>query len=368
MLNSIFWPFAASTDARFPPKTLTRLRPPSLIDRCSGAGEIRSAKGTYDRMPINRVPGKPLDFSEVRTHSIRERASKFDPSQMARVPDIHQPLENFFDCFPQVLKSRDLLEIAEHIVVAAANGRNVIFMMGAHLIKCGLSPLVIRLIEQRIIHCVAMNGAGSIHDFELACFGHTSEDVADGLKDGSFGMAKETGEWMNDLINDGVRRGFGIGYSLGRGILDRRARFGEYSILAAAVASRIPVTVHVAMGTDIIHQHPSADGAMLGKGSFKDFQLFAGQVPGLDSGGVVVNFGSAVLLPEVFLKALTIARNLGNPVRHFVAANFDMLQHYRPRVNVLERPTKEGGKAYSITGHHEIMLPLLFAAIQRLLR
>jgi len=173
---------------------------------------------------------------------------------------------------------------------------------------------------------------------------------------------------MNELINDGVRRGFGIGYSLGRGILDRRARHDEYSILANAVGLRVPVTVHVALGTDIIHQHPSADGAMIGKGSMKDFQIFAGQLPGIDQGGVVVNFGSAVIMPEVFLKALTIARNLGHSVRNFVAADFDMIQHYRPQANVLDRPTKEGGKAYSITGHHEIMLPLLYAAIQRLLR
>ncbi len=314
----------------------------------------------------NRGPGKALDFSEVKTYSIRERQSKFDPSQMARVPDVAGPLSAFFDCLPQVLKSRDFLELAAQIVYAASNGKNVIWMMGAHLIKCGLSPLIIKLIEQKIIHCVAMNGAGAIHDFELSCFGHTSEDVAQGLKDGSFGMAKETGEWMNELINDGVRRGFGIGYSLGRGILDRRARFWEYSILGAAVAERIPLTVHVAVGTDIIHQHPSADGAMLGRGSFKDFQLFAGQLAGIDQGGVVVNFGSAVLLPEVFLKGLTVARNLGNPISNFVTANFDMIQHYRPRVNVLERPTQDGGKSYAFTGHHELMLPLLYAAIQRL--
>jgi hypothetical protein len=312
--------------------------------------------------------GKPIDLSQVTTYSIRERASKFDPSQMARVPDVHKPLEQFFECLPKTLKARDFLEIAEHIVVAAAGGRKVVWMMGAHLIKCGLSPLLVKLMEQKIVHCVAMNGAGAIHDFELACFGHTSEDVEKGLKDGSFGMAKETGEWMNELINDGVRRGFGIGYSLGRGILDRRARHDEYSILANAVGLRVPVTVHVALGTDIIHQHPSADGAMIGKGSMKDFQIFAGQLPGIDQGGVVVNFGSAVIMPEVFLKALTIARNLGHSVRNFVAADFDMIQHYRPQANVLDRPTKEGGKAYSITGHHEIMLPLLYAAIQRLLR
>ncbi len=315
-----------------------------------------------------RPGGKPLDFSEVKTYSIRDRESKFDPSQLARVPDAQASLDHFFSCLPRTLKAADLLDLAEHIVVAAANRRKVVWMMGAHLIKCGLSPLVVKLMEQRVIHCVAMNGAGAIHDFELACFGHTSENVEEGLKDGSFGMAKETAEWMNELMADGVRRGFGLGYSLGRGILDRRAPYEKHSILANAVGLNVPITIHVAVGTDIIHQHPSADGAVLGKGSMKDFQIFAGQLPEIDRGGVVINFGSAVLMPEVFLKALNVARNLGNPVRNFVAANFDMIQHYRPNTNVLSRPTKEGGKAYSFTGHHEFMLPLLFGAIQRLLR
>ncbi|MBN1868852.1 hypothetical protein JW916_16355 [Candidatus Sumerlaeota bacterium] len=312
--------------------------------------------------------GKPLDFSDIKTYSVRDRPSKVDPSQIARIPEIHKPLEQFFDCLPRILKAKDLLELAEHIVVAAAGGRKVLWMMGAHVIKCGLSPLIIKLMEQRIVHGVAMNGAGAIHDFELACFGHTSEDVEKGLADGSFGMARETGEWMNELINDGVQRGFGIGYSLGRGILDRQPRFLEFSILAHAVGLRVPITIHVAIGTDIIHQHPSTDPAMLGKGSYKDFQIFAGELPGLHEGGVIVNCGSAVILPEVFLKALTVARNLGNPIQRFVAANFDMIQHYRPNANVLARPTQDGGKAYSFTGHHEIMIPLLYAAIQRLLR
>lgn len=315
-----------------------------------------------------RPGGKPLDFSQVKTYSVRERKSKFDPSQMARVPDVNATLDDFYSCLPRTLKARDLLDLAEHIVVAAAHKKRVLWMMGAHLIKCGLSPLLIKLMEQGIVNCVAMNGAGSIHDFELACFGHTSEDVEAGLEDGSFGMARETGEWMNEIIADGVRRGFGIGYSLGRGLLDRRVPNEPYSILANAVGLRVTVTVHVALGTDIIHQHPSADGAMLGKGSMRDFQILAGQLPDLDQGGVAVNFGSAVVMPEVFLKALTVARNLGHPTRNFVAANFDMIQHYRPNTNVLARPTKGGGKAYSFTGHHEFMLPLLYGAIQRLLR
>ena len=316
----------------------------------------------------NGRPDKPLDFSNVKTYSIRDRASKVDPSQLARLPDVHAPLDHFFSCLPRILKARDLLELAEHIVAAAAGGRKVVWMMGAHVIKCGLSPLIIQLMEQRIISAVAMNGAGAIHDFELTCFGHTSEDVEKGLRDGSFGMARETGERMNEMINEGVRRGFGLGYALGRGISERRVPNEELSILAAAVRCGVPVTLHVAIGTDIIHQHPTADGASIGKGSYRDFQILAGVLPGLDQGGVVVNCGSAVILPEVFLKSLTVARNLGHPIRNFVAANFDMIQHYRPHQNVLARPTAEGGKAYSFTGHHEIMIPLLYAAIQRLLR
>jgi hypothetical protein len=318
---------------------------------------------------INGRGGKPIDISKVKTYSIKQRESKFDPSQMARVPDAHATLDNFYSCLPRTLKAGDLLDLAEHLVVGAAGGRRILWMMGAHLIKCGLSPLVIKLMELRIINAIAINGASAIHDFELAMYGHTSEDVEKGLADGSFGMAKETGEMMNEIMNDGVRRGFGLGYSLGRGILDRRAPFEEHSILANAVGLRVPITMHVAIGTDIIHQHPSADGAAIGKGSMKDFQILAGLLPDLDQGGVVINFGSAVLMPEVFLKALTVARNVSDSeIRNFVAANFDMIQHYRPNTNVLARPTKTGGKAYAFTGHHELMLPLLFGAVQRLLR
>lgn len=315
-----------------------------------------------------RRPGKRLDFSKVQTYSVRERQSKVDPSQLARLPDVHAPLEQFFCALPRILKARDLLELAETIVRAAENQRAVVWMMGAHVIKCGLSPIVIRLMEQGIVSAVAMNGAGAIHDYELTCFGHTSEDVEKGLRDGSFGMARETGEGLNDMINEGARRGYGLGYAVGRGITERRVAHEELSILAAAVRNRVPVTVHVALGTDIIHQHPSADGAAIGKTSYRDFQTLAGELVDLDRGGVAINCGSAVILPEVFLKALTVARNLGHPVRDFTAANFDMIQHYRPNANVLARPTAEGGKAYSFTGHHEIMIPLLYAAIQRILR
>lgn len=310
--------------------------------------------------------GRPADLSKVKTYSIRKRQSKLDTSQLAKVPDVKASLGDFISTLPRTFKAEELLKIAEAILRASQRDRLIVWMMGAHPIKCGLSPILIRMMEEKFINVLALNGAGAIHDFELAFFGHTSEDVEKGLTNGSFGMARETGEGINQFINDGVKRGFGIGESLGRGIFARAPRYVDYSLLAHGAAQHIPVTVHIAIGTDIIHQHPSANGAAMGKGSMRDFQLLAGQLPELNDGGVVVNCGSAVVLPEVFLKALTVARNLGSTIKNFTAVNLDMIQHYRPNTNVLARPTKDGGKSYSITGHHEIILPLLYAAIQSL--
>jgi len=310
-----------------------------------------------------RKKAKPVDLHKVKTYSVRSRTSKFDYSLLAQLPDPARPLSEFFNTLPPVLKARDLLQVAHRIARAFQKERLVLFMMGAHLIKCGLSPLISDLIRRGIINAVAMNGAGAIHDFELAFFGKTSEDVESRLADGSFGMARETGEWMNSTIAEGVRRGYGLGEAIGQSISRRQPPYAETSILAAAFERRIPATIHVAIGTDIIHQHPNVDGVALGKGSLFDFRILAGQLADLSDGGVVINFGSAVILPEVFLKALTVARNLGHTVRNFTAVNFDMIQHYRPNVNVLARPTKTGGEAFSFTGHHEIMLPLLYSAI-----
>ena len=306
---------------------------------------------------------KPVDLKRVTTYPIRRRVSKLDQSLLARLPSPDQPLAEFFRTWPKLLKAKEFLRIAERMAHAHRTDRAVVWMMGAHPIKCGLSPLIVDLIKRKVITCVAMNGAAAIHDFELAFFGHTSEDVERGLEDGSFGMAQETGEGMNNIINEGVRRGNGIGEALGQSILRRGAKFQELSILCQSFKDNVPVTVHIALGTDIIHQHPSVDGVALGKGGILDFRILAGQLPGLNDGGVVINCGSAVIMPEVFLKALTIARNLGNTVKDFTAVNLDMIEHYRPMANVLTRPTSLGGEAYSILGHHEIMLPLLYSAI-----
>ena len=313
-----------------------------------------------------RKKTKPADLRSVKTYPIHTRKSKLDYSSLAQIPDPQKPLSEFFNTLPPVLKARDFLTVAQNIVHAARQDRLVLFMMGAHLVKCGLSPLVCELIKRGILNAVSMNGAAAIHDFELSFFGQTSEDVEESLGDGSFGMARETGEWINTTISEGVRRGYGLGEAIGQAIARRQPPYAQTSILAAAFECRIPATIHVAIGTDIVHQHPSVDGVALGKGSLLDFRLLAGQLPDLDGGGVVINFGSAVILPEVFLKALTVARNLGSSIQNFTAVNFDMIQHYRPNMNVLKRPTKTGGEAYSFTGHHEIMLPLLYSAIMSL--
>jgi hypothetical protein len=236
-------------------------------------------------------------------------------------------------------------------------------MLGAHVVKCGLSPLIIDLMKKRVITAVALNGAGIIHDTELAIAGKTSEDVGSALRDGSFGMAKETAEFINGAINKGVRGGLGIGRSVGKEIVRNKLPLSGISILGAGIKNNVPVTVHVAVGTDIIHQHPSCNGAAIGEGSLIDFRNLIYSVIRLNKGGVVVNVGSAIILPEVFLKAVNIARNLGHRVAGFSAANFDMFVHYRPAQNVVRRPTADGGWGCNIIGHHEIMIPVLYQSI-----
>jgi hypothetical protein len=255
------------------------------------------------------------------------------------------------------------VEAGQLMADAVLTDKAIILMMGAHVIKVGLGPLIIRMMEEHLVTAIAMNGACAIHDFELATMGRTSEDVEAHLENGMFGMVKETAEHLNRMANDGTRFGSGLGEAFGRGIRHMMPRYERYSILANAHRIGVPVTIHVAIGTDTIHQHPSFNGEAYGRGSHQDFRLLAGVIPGLNDGGVVLNVGSAVILPEVFLKALTIARNLGNPVNKFAAINMDMIQHYRSNLNVVQRPTRTGGgRAISLTGHHEIMLPLLYAA------
>ena len=305
---------------------------------------------------------RSLDLTSVRTYPLKKRFSKVRQSLLGKKVQKGARLRAFIRGLPDILAAQNLKEIARRIARAQRNDKTILLGMGAHPIKVGLSPLIIDFMERGIIGAVAMNGAGIIHDFELAFMGETSEDVAASLKDGSFGMAAETGVFLNRAIVRGYDRDQGIGAAVGQAILKARLPHHRLSILAAGARLGIPVTVHVGIGTDIIHMHPDADGKALGQGSLKDFHTLTSVVATL-RGGVFVNLGSAVILPEVFLKALNLARNLGHPVRDLTAVNLDFLPHYRPLTNVVARPTLESGKGYHLTGHMEIMVPLLFAAI-----
>lgn len=304
-----------------------------------------------------------IDVNKVRTYSIKQRFSKVKKSAFAKVCAKGGSFRAFYKSLPEILKASDLRAVVDAVIAAGRKHKPVIFMMGAHVIKCGLSPLVIDLLKKKIISAVALNGAGIIHDFELAYQGKTSEDVGTALKAGSFGMSRETAEFLNNAVKDGVQDGLGIGGAVGRAISKAECPYKRYSILYNCYKEGIPVSVHVAIGADIIHQHPSFDGASAGCGSQRDFLLLVESVAGIGNGGVVLNFGSTVILPEVFLKALNLSRNLGYKVHNFTTANFDMIYHYRPQVNVVARPTQGSGRGYYIIGHHELMLPLLHRAI-----
>src|SRR5207247_1313980 len=306
------------------------------------------------------------DFARLKTVPIAARPARADPSLPARAPGRDKSFAAFWDSLPAVLAVTDLRYVAEQIA-AAAGRRAVVAMLGGHVIKVGLGPLLIELLRRRAVTHVAMNGSAAIHDFELAAYGGTSEDVAAGLADGTFGMAEETGREMNAAIADGARAGKGMGEAL-VDYLTRRPQLAarEVSVLLAAGERAVPVTVHATLGADIIHQHPAADGAALGATSHRDFKRLAASLPALHDGGVVLNLGSAVVMPEVFLKALTVARNLGGgKPTGFTACDCDMQRHYRPRVNVVERPTLAGGRGIQLTGHHEILIPLLAWAVLR---
>jgi len=284
-------------------------------------------------------------------------------SNFAKPPCRKRSFLSFYDSLPNILKAKEIRSVVKAIISARKRKKSVIFMAGAHVIKCGLNPVLIELIKKKIITCVALNGAGIIHDFEIAYIGKTSEDVGEGLKDGRFGMARQTPDFINKAVKDGVSSGLGLGGSLARKMSVSRLPYKNLSLLCNARKNAVPVCVFVAVGADIIHQHPSFDAALTGEGSYRDFLLLAENIRGLNDGGVVLNFGSAVILPEVFLKALNLARNLGNRINNFTTANFDMIHHYRPMQNVVTRPTAGGGSGHYIIGHHEIMLPLLAQAI-----
>ncbi|MFC1489607.1 hypothetical protein ACFL6K_00185 [Candidatus Latescibacterota bacterium] len=302
-----------------------------------------------------------MNFSKIKTIPINNRKHKMNVSELGVVPN-GDSFADFYDSLPDILGAKNIKQIAKAVAIASNQGKEVILAMGAHPIKCGLSPVIINLMKQKIITMVAMNGAGSIHDFELAYHGETSEDVASTLQDGSFGMVEETGQVLNETMNEGVKNSIGAGASVGALISASKYKHSNLSIQAAGITYGVDITVHIAIGTDTIHVHPAADGAVLGKSSHLDLMKFSDHIAKLE-GGVYINLGSAVLLPEVFLKSLSAVRNLGHEVLHFTTVNMDMNIQYRPSENVLKRPALTGATAYNLLGHHEIMLPLLASAI-----
>lgn len=303
---------------------------------------------------------QPADLGHVRTYPLEARPTKVRRSDFAALCPVDATLTQFLDSLPHILKADDLRAVVNAIVTAHQISKPVVIGIGGHVIKCGLSPLLIHLMEQGLITALAMNGGASIHDFEIALIGRTSEDVAAHLKTGMFGMVGETGEIMNSAIIAGAEAEMGMGESLGRKLIEVHASFADYSVLAAGVRLGIPVTVHVSIGGDTIHMHANANGAALGATSFTDFRILVSVLSDIGDGGVYLNIGSAVVLPEVFLKALNLARNLADhEIVNFTTVNMDMIQHYRPIENVVKRPTQPGGTGYTLTGHHEIMLPLL---------
>ncbi len=309
---------------------------------------------------------KEIDISKVRTYSATQRASKVTTSLEGTPLKAGSTMASFFKNLPHILKAEDLLGVARAVVNAKAKRKPVLVMIGGHIIKTGCSPILSDLAERGFITHFASNGAAGIHDTELARFGHTSEDVATQLEDGSFGMAEDTAALVNTAAKRSATGGEGFGEAVGAMLVEEEAPHRGRALLARSYDLEIPYTLHVALGTDIVHQHPSASGAAIGEASLRDFRIFAHTVSQLGDGGVVLNLGSAVIMPEVFLKALAVARNLGHRVTHFTTANFDMIQHYRPHVNVVSRPVMSGGKGYAITGHHEIMIPLLASAIMEI--
>jgi len=308
---------------------------------------------------------KSADLSKVTTISIKSRKSKVTPADFALPFDGHGgSFEEFVDSLPDILVARDLKRVVTDILDARRKGKPVILMMGAHVIKVGLSPVLIDLVKKDLVTAIAMNSASAIHDVETAMWGQTSEDVGATIKDGKFGMARETGELINGTLTEALRESdMGFGEAIGRKLLSLDPPHVRYSILATCYSLGVPVTVHAAIGTDIVHQQPTMNGAATGELSFRDFRVLCESCKGLVGGGVVLNVGSAVIMPEVFLKALTVARNLGNRARGFTTAVFDMNVHYRPSMNVQKRPTEQGGRGYYFTGHHEIMIPLLAAML-----
>jgi hypothetical protein len=304
----------------------------------------------------------PLSLSGIKTYSLKERPSKVSQENFGQAWKRGGSFRDFVDRLPDILAGRTLREVAAAWVKARRGGQHVLLGMGAHPIKVGLNPMLIDLMQRGLITGLALNGAGIIHDAETAMVGQTSEDVDQELGCGRFGMAQETAEFLNEAIAWGGRTGLGLGQAVGQRLAESDFPFKHLSLLARAAEREVPVTVHVAVGTDIIHLHPSVNPEALGAATHLDFRLFAALVSRL-AGGVYLNLGSAVILPEVFLKAVTLARNLGHPVDPITTVNLDFIQHYRPLTNVVRRPTHGAGRGYALTGHHELVFPLMAALV-----
>jgi len=304
----------------------------------------------------------PIDLSGVHTYSLTDRKSKVSTGNFAKTWRKGSSYRDFLANLPDILAGRQLKVVISAIVQSYRANRTILFGMGAHVIKVGLNPIVIDLMERGVITAVAMNGAGIIHDLELALVGQTSEDVAMAIEDGSFGMARETCAFIAEALDATWDNKIGLGEAVGRVILEKNLPMADKSILAAGARLGIPVTVHVAIGTDIIHMQPEFDAAKAGAATHRDFRLFASIVAALEK-GVYLNVGSAVILPEIFLKATTLARNLGHTLSDFTTVNLDFIKHYRPLTNVIHRPTSKGGRGINLIGHHEILLPLIAAGV-----
>ena len=309
-----------------------------------------------------KLPYEEFDLSGVKTYPLRSRESKVNLAQFATPYQKGTGVDGLLKTLPALLAASDFKAVVQALLTARQGGRAIIWGLGAHVLKTGLSPVIVDLMERGFVSAIATNGAGIIHDFEIALSGATSEDVDATLGPGTFGMAEETGSQLNQAIIDGVAAGLGLGQSVGRFLAECRAPFAQISIAANAHRLGIPLTAHVAIGTDIIHMHPKASGAAIGEASLRDFKYFTSAVARLE-GGVFLNCGSAVVLPEVFLKAVAIVRNDGRSLAGLTTVNLDFLRHYRALANVVTRPTAGTGKGYALTGHHEIMLPLLAAAL-----
>ncbi|HEV8384401.1 MAG TPA: hypothetical protein VGQ11_05970 [Candidatus Acidoferrales bacterium] len=308
----------------------------------------------------------PLSLEKIRTYPLARRKSKVTVREFARVPRRGASVRELMASLPRILAADDFRAILAALHKARAQRRPILWGLGGHVIKVGLAPILINLIRRGYVTGMAMNGAALVHDFEIALVGNTSEDVDAVLGRGQFGMAEETGLYLNEIAVGAARAHIGLGEAAGKLLTNKRlgAKFLQHSVLVAAYRARVPVTVHLAIGTDIPHMHRSADGAALGAATHHDFRLFCALVKRMHPGGVYLNWGSAVILPEVFLKAVSVAQNLGTPLRGITTANFDFIQHYRPQQNVLMRPTRSpGSRGFAITGHHELLLPLLSAAL-----